>query len=251
MSTDVMDNVAVDERVPLTKQLMMATLYLTGKCLNAFFDRYTGGENRPVFFDIEKTCPELLEIDKNYETIRRELESILITKQNIPRYHEVDRFQYAISGNAEGEKDWKIFMLYAMGMLPEKNRKRCPETCALLERVPNLFQAFFSILSPGKSVPAHNGPYRGYLRYHLGLKVPANKPPTIRIKDQYHTWEEGRSVLFDDSWNHEVRNESDDIRVVLIVDILRPMPPFPHKVNLAYQRLVRAWYAKRILTNVH
>jgi aspartyl/asparaginyl beta-hydroxylase (cupin superfamily) len=46
----------------------------------------------------------------------------------------------------------------------------------------------------------------------------------MRVKDRYHTWREGESLLFDDSWNHEVVNESDGIRVILIVDILRPMP---------------------------
>ena len=46
----------------------------------------------------------------------------------------------------------------------------------------------------------------------------------MRVKDQLHTWEEGKSILFDDSWNHEVYNKSDDLRVVLLVDIFRPMP---------------------------
>ena len=47
----------------------------------------------------------------------------------------------------------------------------------LVAGIPNLFQAFFSILEPGKSIPAHEGPYCGYLRYHLGLIVPEESPP--------------------------------------------------------------------------
>ena len=53
----------------------------------------------------------------------------------------------------------------------------------------------------------------------------------MRVKDQHHTWEEGKSILFDDSWNHEVHNKSDDLRVVLLVDILRPMPFHLHAIN--------------------
>ena len=54
--------------------------------------------------------------------------------------------------------------------------------------------------------------------------APENRPPTLRVKDRYYTWKEGESLLFDDSWDHEVINESDDIRVVLIVDFERPVP---------------------------
>lgn len=75
-------------------------------------------------------------------------------------------------------------------------------------------------------MPAHNGPYFYYLRYHTAFVVPKQKPPKIRVKDQFYTWKERESVLFDDSWNHEVLNESDETRVVLITDIIRPRPPF-------------------------
>jgi aspartyl/asparaginyl beta-hydroxylase (cupin superfamily) len=134
-----------------------------------------------------------------------------------------------------------------MGEKPEFNRRHCPRTCDILDRIPNLFQAFFSILEGGKSIPEHAGPYRGYLRYHLGLKVPRERAPRIRIKDQFFTWEEGRSMLFDDSWEHEVENESDDLRVVLVVDVLRPMPRLPHCLNACVSTLVRHVYAKRLI----
>ena len=66
--------------------------------------------------------------------------------------------------------------------------------------------------------------------------VPDKNPPSIRLKDQVYTWKEGESVLFDDSWNHEVYNECENDRVVLIVDIRRPMPqPFD-----AVNRIARA-----------
>ena len=82
------------------------------------------------------------------------------------------------------------------------------------------------------------------MRYHLALKVPEKNRPAIRIKNRYHTWIEGESVLFDDSWDHEVHNEADDTRVVLIVDVLRPMPyPFS-ALNRAVTRIIRRVYAK-------
>jgi aspartyl/asparaginyl beta-hydroxylase (cupin superfamily) len=214
---------------------------------NWLFDLYTGGKRRPVFFEIETTCPELRELDRHFPAIREELLGVLGNKQEIPRYHEVDRMEEYISNTVDTDKGWKVFFLYAMGEKPEANCARCPRTSALLDRVPNRMQAFFSILEAGKSIPTHCGPYRGYIRYHLGLVVPENDPPTIRIRDQFYTWKEGESVLFDDSWDHEVFNKSDGDRVVLIVDIRRPMPLLLDSINRFVESVMRIVYGKQIL----
>jgi aspartyl/asparaginyl beta-hydroxylase (cupin superfamily) len=155
--------------------------------------------------------------------------------------------QTGISARVDSEKDWKVFYLDAMGEKPAANRAKCPRTAAALDRIPGLFQAFFSILDGGKSVPAHRGPYRGYLRYHLGLVVPAEDPPSIRIKDRHYTWREGESILFDDSWEHEVTNHSKGDRVVLIVDIRRPMPAPFDAFNRFVEGVMRVVYGKQIL----
>ncbi len=118
-------------------------------------------------------------------------------------------------------------MLYLMGEKPLKNWELCPKTSAMLDQIPNLFQSFFSILEPHTPVPPHSAPYGGYLRYHLPIIIPTDVPPQLRVKAQMHTWREREGVLFDDTWDHEVFNESDFIRVVLVVDVLRPMPRIP------------------------
>ena len=180
--------------------------------------------------------------------IKEELEAILPAKPSMPRYHEVDFTQFSVSGKFDRDKDWKVFMLYAMGERPAANRSLCPRTCALLDEVPDLFQAFFSILDGGKSIPRHTGPYRGYLRYHLALKVPTKNPPSLRVKDQWYVWQEGKAILFDDSLHHEVVNKADDMRVVLIVDVLRPMPRVAHFVNRLMTRVViRYVYANGVI----
>jgi aspartyl/asparaginyl beta-hydroxylase (cupin superfamily) len=123
-------------------------------------------------------------------------------------------------------------------------------TCAALDRVPGVFQALFSILDPGKSIPAHEGPYRGYLRYHLGLLVPEQDPPQIRIKDQLYTWREGEDMLWDDTWEHEVINHSKGRRVVLIVDIRRPMPLPLTALNRFVELIMRMVYGKQVVKMV-
>lgn len=205
--------------------------------LNTVFYRYLGGDRRPVFLETEESYPELLRIDAAYDEIRGELMAILPSRAQIPRYHDLDEAQRGIS--AADEREWRVLFV-RMHNVREKelpNSEFCRRTGAVVDRIPNVLQAFFSILEPGKSVPSHNGPYLGYLRYHTAFVVPADAPPTLRVKDRYHTWQERGSLLFDDSWNHEVQNDSDGVRVVLIVDVLRPMPWPLHLLNLLARRV--------------
>lgn len=212
--------------------------------LNGFFDLFTGGRRRPVLFPVAEANPALPEFDRHHAQIRAELDSILADRESFPRYHDLDPLQYEISALDNPDKRWQVYMLNCMGLRVEKNCARCPVTAGLVEKVPDLFQAFFSILEGGKSIPAHCGIYRGYLRYHLALKVPKERPPRIRIKDHFHEWREGESVVFDDSWEHQVYNESDDLRVVLIVDVLRPMPAVPRALNRLVKAYLRLHYVR-------
>ncbi|HTQ06464.1 MAG TPA: aspartyl/asparaginyl beta-hydroxylase domain-containing protein [Polyangiaceae bacterium] len=212
----------------------------TLRLLNRVYRHAANGDRRPAFHDIDRICPGLRLLDRNYSVIREEMEGVLGQPARIPRYHEISPRETYISGTVDAEKAWRVFMLVTPVGVPRTNQARCPRTTALIRQVPNVIQAFFSILDPGKSIPAHSGDNMGYLRYHLGLRVPENNPPSIRVKDQLHTWAEGQSVVFDDSWEHEVYNRSDALRAVLIVDFFRPMPWPAHALNkLAVRGLPR------------
>jgi len=217
--------------------------------VNRFLLRYAGRDRRPVFFDIDAICPELRELEKAYPSIRAEVDSLLEQRVAMPKYHEVNKPATEISASTEG--NWKVFMLELLGRRPENNRARCATTCAALERVPGILQAFFSVLEPGKSIPLHDGPYIGYLRYHLGVRVPKDDPPLIRVAGQEYVWKEGEGVLFDDSWPHEVINHSREPRVVLIVDLPRPMPLVPKLVNsFMLWGLAAPTYASKVIGKV-
>jgi aspartate beta-hydroxylase/beta-hydroxylase len=219
-------------------------LWAATAAVNVFFDLFTGGNRRPVFFRPEEANPALALFDRHAADIGRELEAVLAERERIPRYHDLDPLQTGISAMHQPNKRWQVFMLNCMGLRVDRNCALCPVTAGLVDRVPDLFQAFFSILEGGKSIPAHRGIYRGYLRYHLALRVPARNPPRIRVKDRVHEWREGESIVFDDSWEHEVYNEAGDIRVVLIVDVLRPMPAIPRAVNRLVKAYLRLHYAR-------
>jgi aspartate beta-hydroxylase len=197
--------------------------------LNHLYAHFIDGAKRPTFFDIDTTYPELNTITNAFQLIKAEFEAVIASKKELPKYHEIDPGEHEISNTTD--KNWNVFMLYLLGYQLDEARVLCPRLCELLNGIPHLIQAFFSIIEPGKSIPLHEGPYLGYLRYHLGLEVPKNNPPQIIVNNQPYTWQEGEAVLFDDSWPHEVKNTSDGYRAVLIIDVLRPMPIFPRLVN--------------------
>jgi beta-hydroxylase len=138
-------------------------------------------------------------------------------------------------GAIQSDNNWKTFFLAGIGMDCEQNAQRCPETMRLLGKIPGMTTAFFSILSPGKHIPAHRGAWNGILRFHLGLMVPEPRERVrIRIGNDFYSWREGEALIFDDTFNHEVWNDTDETRVVLFVDVLRPLP-FPES---AINRLI-------------
>lgn len=213
--------------------------------VNRYFWNQVEGDRRPVLYDIDKVCPALNEVTKAYPVIRAELDALLKIRQaiDIPRYETVEPGNGAIAG---GGGRWSVYLLNFLGHKPKANRARCPETCKVLEKVPHLTQAFFSILEPRTSVPLHEGPYLGYLRYHLGVRIPAVNTPRLQIGDREVIWQEGRADLLDDTWPHAVINHSDEPRAILIVDIERPMAVLPTLVNRLALSVTRNTYARGV-----
>jgi aspartyl/asparaginyl beta-hydroxylase (cupin superfamily) len=166
-------------------------------------------------------------IEAGWTGIRDEARTLLRDRERIPSFEDI-----APGNNPGAVRDgkWKSYWLYAYGRPITENCRRCPETTRLIDTIPGLKTAFFSILAPGKHIPAHRGPYAGVLRYHLGLIVPKQKEACrIRVGSDIAHWEEGRSLAFDDTYPHEVWNDTNEERVVLFVDFARPLP-FPVSV---------------------
>ncbi|MDX1293824.1 MAG: aspartyl/asparaginyl beta-hydroxylase domain-containing protein [Hyphomonas sp.] len=122
--------------------------------------------------------------------------------------------------------DWSAFYLWRDGKKVESNCARCPVTTAAVERAPLDFadgkcpSVLFSVLKPGAHIPPHNGMVNTRLICHLPLIVPG--PAWLRVGSETHHWQEGRIVIFDDSIEHEAKNEADETRIVLLFDIWRP-----------------------------
>jgi ornithine lipid ester-linked acyl 2-hydroxylase len=164
--------------------------------------------------------PWMADLEANWQVIRAELDALLLHREKLPRFQDISPDQKYISPDDK----WKIFVFYGFSYRSERNCQLCPATAALLERVPNVQNAFFSILAPGKQVPSHRGITKGLIRCHLGLKVPVDREHCVmEVGGVRCTWREGEVLVFDDLYPHEVHNDTPEERVVLLLDFPRPM----------------------------
>lgn len=164
--------------------------------------------------------PFLQEFEEKWEVMRDEVRQILKHREAIPGFEQVSPDQYRLAK----AQQWKTFVLYGFGQQLPKNCTMAPVTTEVLSRVPNVQTAWFSILAPGYHIPAHSGVTKGIVRAHLGLIVPKEREKCrIRVQDQVKAWEEGKVFVFDDTYEHEVWNETDEERVILLFDFDRPM----------------------------
>jgi beta-hydroxylase len=127
-------------------------------------------------------------------------------------------------------KEWKLLPLIDRGRMAqhgvagidedlERNQKNFPRTVEVLNRLPGLVTAGFSRLVPGTRIHPHKGIDHTVLRCHLGLVAPPGY--TLHVNGVQRQWEDRCVWLFDDTYAHEVWSESDEPRVVLIMDFNR------------------------------
>lgn len=197
-------------------------LYRLGKKLRhrvgAVVARSSRVGDRPVY------DPALFEwisgIEPHWGEVREELLAMLRRQEAIPPLASISPDHRRI---APPEK-WRSFFLHGYGYRIEENCRRCPVTAALVEKVPGLNSAFFSILAPGTHIPRHRGVTKALLTAHLGLIVPvAGERCRMQLDESLLHWEEGRTMVFDDTFPHEVWNDTDQLRAVLLIQFRRPV----------------------------
>jgi beta-hydroxylase len=177
----------------------------------------------PAVFD-SGAFPWIGELERHWPAIRAEVEALLGNRDEIPTFHNVSPDQYKIS---KGDQ-WRSFFLWGFGYSVAANCARCPQTTWALECVPGLTTAFFSILAPGTHIPRHHGVSKRLINCHLALIVPQRPRPgtsgcRIAVDDKILRWEEGKCLVFDDTFPHEVWNDTDETRVVLFLQFKRPL----------------------------
>jgi beta-hydroxylase len=209
-------------RIQQLRELRRHYVIKYGKSTLRALDRFIGRQSligdSPVFD--AALFPWVANLEANWQSILAELQEILKAREHVPSFHEISPDQKRIS---KGD-NWKTFVLYGFGQQAKRNCRRCPATVQVLETIPGLQNAWFSILAPCYHIPPHHGVTKGVIRCHLALIVPEQRERcVIRIADQLCQWEEGKCLLFDDTYEHEVWNNTNQERVVLFLDINRPL----------------------------
>jgi len=208
----------------------MSRIYdASGALLRAIYDWRIS--DQPVL-DPGVHWPGVERFSRAWEEIRDEALVIADSLTAVPRFHELMPQQASISAN-DG-RDWRLFVIKAYGVLQQMNACRCPVLAELTATAPEVLSVALSFLAPRKHVPEHRGPFRGVVRYYLGLSVPPDPsglPGTVlTIDGREFRIGSGQSLLWDDTFVHEVRNNTDQTRIALLLDVRRRGMPLDMEV---------------------
>lgn len=206
---------------PMVADANRPLLIRVGKHLRGVFDRMIAASslvaNDPVLDVRDFAWTQGLR--ENWTAIRDEAISVALQGEASPSLATISPDHRSI---AEVGK-WRSFFLHGYGYRIEESLARCPRTAAAVARIPGLNSAFFSILAPGTHIPEHRGVTKGLITCHLGLIVPRDGDVRMRVHDRTVRWAEGETLVFDDTYNHEVWNDTSGTRVVLLIQFERPL----------------------------
>jgi len=172
------------------------------------------------------------QLERSFEAIRAELQSL------VHRSTAEDTLWRPVGIRPTGHDAalvkagrWNEVVLYAVTDVPDCawNRLSCPETVRAIESCEDavgcgLGEVFFSHIVPGTKISPHCGPTNMRLTCHLGLVVPKGCSITVG-GGAPRTWEDGKCLVFDDSFEHSVANDGRDDRYVLVVNFWHPRVP--------------------------
>lgn len=192
--------------------------------VNQLFLRSCGGDKRARFLSVPTVFPESTLLTQQFSDIQTEIKALL-EKRSLTRYQEIDAKR-----SAEVSDDWRLYYIYFLKKTNPQANIDCPIILNIVQKIPCAISATIALLEPGVELAPHCGPYAGILRYHLGIFVPKNNPPSLRVDNEWYAWKEGEGIVLDDTFEHEVKNKSDGTRVILMIDFFRPM-------NFVYQAL--------------
>lgn len=134
---------------------------------------------------------------------------------------------------------WSKFYLKWYGYTHSSALKLCPNTVKLLSQFKTVNGAMLSLLPPGSQLTRHLDPVACSLRYHLGLVTPNTDSCFINIDGVDYSWRDGEALLFDETYIHYAKNNTDQYRLILMCDIDRPMHTLGRFINFLYRSFAR------------
>jgi aspartate beta-hydroxylase len=170
--------------------------------------------------------PWVDEFEARTDVIRGELLALLPSEKGSERVFTSDEVEQRNLRGDSGPVSWTGYYFYRHGESREENRARCPRTAEAIDSLPLSVvpghgpEVLFSVFTPGTHLLPHQGVTNTRVVGHLPLIVPPQC--ALKVGGEVHEWQEGRVVVFDDTYEHEAWNRSDSTRVVLIFDLWNP-----------------------------
>ena len=185
-----------------------------------FGGRYVGDE--PFFFDSDEFVWTKI-LRENWQVVREEMEHLIESEPECLK-------PYFSTTLVHPPRQWKTVGFYFWKWRLHRNCKRCPQTVQILESIPYLVGGSLSILEPGANINPHQGDTNAQIKGHLALVIPASIPDCgFQVGPEIRAWEEGEMLLFCDAQRHTAWNHTQQRRLLLIVDVIRPQ--FTHQTN--------------------
>lgn len=179
---------------------------------NALMYLFSGVPSKP-YLDRQR-FPELDVLKDNWQEIREE--AMRLFDEGYIRAAEKDN---DAGFGSFFKKGWKRFYLKWYDKPLPSAQTLCPRTVELVSSIPNVKGAMFALLPGGSHLNPHRDPFAGSLRYHLGLSTPNSDACRIYVDGEQYAWRDGEDVMFDETYVHWVKNETDVTRVILFCDI--------------------------------
>jgi aspartate beta-hydroxylase len=127
--------------------------------------------------------------------------------------------------------------MVSMGNEDFQRAGQCPSTMEVVRSMPLADTVTFSTLAAGTRLIPHYGPTNIKLRHQLCIENA--KGAQIRVGEEWRSWEQGKCLVIDDSFNHEVVHGGNHRRVVLLVDSWHPELSLTERTFL--QNLFKIW----------
>lgn len=175
-------------------------------------------------------------LDKNWEIIREEA----LNLQRIEKIKAAEKNDDA-GFNSFFKSGWKRFYLKWYDANHPSAIEFCPKTVEILKQIPCVKAAMFAELGAGGTLNPHRDPFAGSLRYHLGLDTPNDDRCFIEVDGVRHSWRDGKSVIFDETYIHWAQNGTDKNRLILFCDIERPL-------RYTWADKFNAWLGRTMMT---
>lgn len=197
----------------------------TANVIRDIYDRRIVG---PPILAMDEYFPDGRKFVAAWQAIRDEALAVAQHLEQVPRFHDIMPEQTPISAN--DDRDWRMFIIKAYGAEVPTNMALCPVLTSIVDSLPDVLSASFSFVASKKHIPPHRGPFRGILRFYLGLSMPLaedGRPASVlTVAGEQHRIGDGEALLWDDTYTHEVWNGSDQVRAALLLDVKRHGMPF-------------------------